>query len=599
MQAFPELAAKLQAESSEESIEGAKKLIKDWLDECSWLAQVRELISESGQVGAGVMKGPFPKRREVSREMAELLAQIPMVFADPAEADLVKTQLESRLLYSPTFECIKVENCYPSAACGRDIQNGRYFFERIPDVSRRRLMEMADDPTYMADQIQACLKEGPKDLQGKQLDAKERGFDLWVRSGLVDMSDYLEELEALEEAGGAEQELSEIFLSVVLCNHRVIKLGPPMLEKKQFPYRVLPWEPREDSWAGVGIPEQIETPQRGLNAAVRSLMDNMGYSVGPQVIELGDVLRPKDGDDSQMRPYKHWVVDIEALRTLMLGGQEIDPAKAMVFLEFPNYLNKIMPVIQYWLKMAEDTTGLPLLLQGQATTDAVGVSQQLMNNSTTNLRLIVKSWDDCVCRPNIEDAYEWAQLYGPDSVKGDAKAISLGSSTLLVKELQMQAMLQIGDRVVQPIYGLSPKKWMRAFLEGFQIDADHLALDPDEQQQLEAAANQPDPRVEAANIQGQVQMQIAQLKDATDRLRLAIEAQSKAASIQQASEAVQTQGEANVAQELIKQQGEHERKGAEIAAEPAAPAAGAKGNGETPPEPEMDVDAALNTLGLQ
>jgi len=321
-------------------------------------------------------------------------------------------------------------------------------------------------------------------------------------------------------------------------------------------------------------------------------MDNMGYSVGPQVLEVEDLIEPKEGDDYQMRPYKHWV----AKTGIPGSGALDDPSKAMTFLQFPNYLNEIMPVIQYWLKMAEDTTGLPLLLQGQASTDAVGVSQQLMNNASTNLRLIVKAWDDCVCKPNIEDLYEWCQLYGPETARGDAKAIPLGSSTLLVKELQMQAMLQVLDRAVQPIYGLSPKRIMTGFLEGFQIDAENYRPDEQEMQQLQAAANKPDPRVESAQIQAQAQTVIAQIRDATDRLKIAIDAQAKALQVQQASDAVDTQASANIAQETLKQQGEHERKGAEIAAVPPT----TKPNGEAKPEePPMDVDKALNTLGLQ
>jgi hypothetical protein len=278
----------------------------------------------------------------------------------------------------------------------------------------------------------------------------------------------------------------------------------------------------------------------------------------------------------------------------------------MIFLEFPNYLNEIMPVIQYWLKMAEDTTGLPLLLQGQSDTHAVGVSQQLMNNASTNLRLIVKAWDDCVCKKNIEDLYEWVQLYGPDSAKGDAKAVPLGSSTLLVKELQMQALMQLGDRTLQPAYGLSPKKWAQMFLEGFQIDYDHLQLDPDEEQKLEAAQAQPDPKVQVAQINAQVQQMIAQMEDATSRVKLALDAQAKALSIQQAENAVQTQAGANITQEAMKQQGGMQGKMLDAHADLAKEGVKAglqpkeEGGEATPePKPPANVGEALSTLGLQ
>jgi hypothetical protein len=48
----------------------------------------------------------------------------------------------------------------------------------------------------------------------------------------------------------------------------------------------------------------METPQRGLIASVRALMDNMGYSVGPQVLEMDGLIEPIDGEDTKLRPYK-------------------------------------------------------------------------------------------------------------------------------------------------------------------------------------------------------------------------------------------------------------------------------------------------------
>ena len=203
-----------------------------------------------------------------------------------------------------------------------------------------------------------------------------------------------------------------------------------------------------------------------------------------------------------------------------------------------------------------------------AATEAVGVSQQLMNNSTTHLRQVVKEIDDSVIKPNVDDHYAWCQLYGPESARGDAEAVALGSSVLLVKELQMQALLQIGDRVLQPVYGKSPAKWMDMFLEGNQIDPEQMQLTDEERKRLEKAENQPDPKVIAAQIEAQGNLMIAQIKDVTDRLKVYVDAQAKGASIIQAKDAVETQAAANIAQEQMKQEGATEEK----PSKPAKPA---------------------------
>ena len=324
---------------------------------------------------------------------------------------------------------------------------------------------------------------------------------------------------------------------------------------------MLNWEPREGSWAGIGIPEQIETPQRGATASTRALMDNMAFSVGPQVLEMEGIIEPVDGS-WQLYAYKRWKV-----KSQLPGVDAIREAKeALSFLEFPNYLNELMPVIQFWLKMAEDTTGLSLLLQGQAVTDAVGVSQQLMNNSTTNLRIIVKSWDDDTCHPLMTAFYEWVQLYGPEDAKGDAVVEPLGSAALIVRELQQQALLQIGDRVLQPIFGISPKKWMQMYLEGFQVDYDTLAMTAEVKQKLEEAEQQDE----------------AATKDFEQRLetfRAAMEEEDATLTFPQ---------------RLAKAQKALEQF-SQPAAAPAIPAAGAA----PPQEAPVNVDAALDTLGFE
>jgi len=600
----PELLQKMQGgEAATVAIEQAGQIIKDWLKESDWGGVVRRQLVEAGKVGTGIVKGPFPKERKVSKDVDSILQALPSI-TDEATAELLLAELETMLLYTPQIECIKVENCFPDPECGTDVQNGKYFYEKIPEVTRRQLRDMQDDPNYDKAAIQKALDEGPLDETSKHKHGKEskKPFSLWVRTGPVDWKD--------EE--GKEHTLE--FCTITLCNDRIIKCAPFPLETERFPYNILCWEPRDESWAGIGIPEQIETPQRGLNAAVRALMDNMGYSVGPQVLELDGLIEPIEGEGHKLHPYKRWRV-----KSGLPGVDAMTEAKsAMTFLEFPNYLNEIMPVIQYWLKMAEDTTGLSLLLQGQAVTDAVGVSQQLMNNSTTNLRLIVKEWDDRVCRPLLTAFYEWVQLYGPETARGDAVVEPLGSTTLIVKELQQQALLQISQQVLQPVYGVSPQKWMQTYLEGFQIDIEKLALTDEERQRLEAAEQQPDPKVQAAQIEAQAEVYKADLKKQTDELKLALEAQFKQLSLQQAYDAAELQSTTALAQEGMRGQQALEQKEVGAAADLQGKRMDltADPGKQTPPQtegqmeedpqdqdptlpPAQDVDAALSMLGLE
>ena len=159
----------------------------------------------------------------------------------------------------------------------------------------------------------------------------------------------------------------------------------------------------------------------------------------------------------------------------------------------------------------------------------------------------------------------------------------------------MQALMQLGDRVIQPIYGLSPKKWAEMFLAGFQIDYEQLELEEEERRMLEAAAQQPDPKEIVENIRARTDLAIAQLEDATKRLKIQLDASAEGASIAQASDAVNTQVQGSLALEDMRQEGKKD--------EAMIKASGEVGNAQpTQPKqtkaPELDVDTALNALGL-
>lgn len=581
------LPAELQeylAQSGEQrdgSIKEARTIIEDWLTETQWHNHTRKQIVESGKVGTGVIKGPFPKRRKLSQRVESILALIPQTIADPDLAALYQEKLRVRLLYQPTLECIPVENCYPDMpSCGDSIQNGRFFWEEIPNVSRTELQDALEDESYFVSQLQRCLDEDPlpNNAKGESTNKKKKSYTRWRRTGEIDLRKFISESE-LEGP-------PIVWIEQEIINDRVVKVSLPALDTKKFPYRLLLWEARQDSWAGIGLPEQIETPQRGLNAAVRAGNDNMGWSVGFQII-LGKGIEAMQGSSDKLERYKIWRDTTDQLTAL--SGKERSAKDAMATIEFPNHLDRILPWIDFWLRMAESTTNLSLLLQGQAQTSAVGTNQMLMNSSTTNLRMFVKHWDDDNCSPIIQDMYGWVQKYGPESARGDAVAQALGSSVLIVRDLQQQALVQLLDRFVQPVYGKSPKKGMDLFLESLQFDPRQLDLDEEEKQQLEAASAEPDPKVQVEMMRTQSDQMIAQLKDQTDRIKLMLDAQLKGMSLDQAADAIETQAAGNLALESLKQEGEVEKESGVKAVPVSEPVV----------EEEPSIEESLNILGIR
>jgi hypothetical protein len=600
MAAPPELQEELSRtpEQRAAALDVAKALVADALTECGWTSEGRKQIAEAGKVGSGVIKGPFPKLRRLSADIRQLLDTLPLVEPDPEIAEAIANMVRLKLLYQPAISCVPVENIYPDMpGCGTDIHNGRFLWEEVPYITKTSLREYLDDETYFSEQVAAILKEDPIPVDAKgETKTEKKSYSIWIRTGEVDLDQLMGGLPEAPQMG-------TIFCQVEICNNKIIKVAQLPLEEPRFPYRVLIWEPRQDSWAGVGIPEQIETPQRGLNAAVRAGNDNLGWSVGFQILLRKGVVEPLPGESGKIHPYKMWNIVIDALQAL--GGNEVDPQKAFSTIEFPNHLDRILQWIDYWLRMAEFTTGLPLVLQGQTGGEAVGNNAMAMQNASGNLQMFVKHWDNDICEPLIQSFYDWVQKYGPKEARGDARITALGSSMLIARELQQQMLVQLLGLTLQPMYGLSPKQTMDMMLEGLQIDPERLHATEEEMQQLQQAAAQPDPAVEAAQIRAQTDMQIEQMRKEVEGIRLMLDAQIKGLSIQQAKQAVDTQAAANITQEAMKQGHDKAMASADLMAQEHLAKVDAgldpenpRGVPKTLPLPQMSVEEALNHLGI-
>lgn len=613
------LAGKLQQspEDRKIAISKCRELIKDYLIETDFASKTRKQIKEAGLTGTGILYGLFPEERKLSPDVKKAV-EVLVASAPEDQQPILQFELEMKVLRRPSLELVPVENVYPDKKCGNSIHKGDHIWQVVQNITKSELRKLRSASNYFSEEIDYLLTQEPE-IVTEVGGSKPKSFEIWRRTGEVNITklascqeEFDQFHEQLGKASTPYDETTDCFewLQLEFINNRLVKLNALTTDSKQLPYRFLVWEERTDSPFGIGIPEQIETPQRGLNQAVRAAQDNLGYSVGFGLIFLEGVIESLDGDDNRYRPYKEY----RALRDqlMALAGKEVAPKDAIQTLEFPNYLDKILPWINYWLQMAEQITGLPLLLQGQKATDSVGVTNALMGSSTTNLRLFVKHWDDDVCKPIITDAYDWVQLYGPLEAQADAVAQALGSSILVEKELQQQALLQLLGFAVQPAYKLSPEMLAKRIVEGFGLNYDDVKITDEELELLKAAAEQPEATVQVAQIRSQTDLQVQQMKDQITEMKIMLDAQLKGQSIEQAREAVQTQGLANIAQETVRAESVADQSVLNAALDPDNPNVGsAPGKvqpvptvappstpGATRESPNQITDAELEALGL-
>lgn len=506
----------------------AEQIVDDWLVQCNYHAEMRKVIDDCARLGTGVLKGPTPvkrKQRKVSHK-AGVLEFIQVDTIDPASKHIAP------------------DRCYPDPNCGDDIQNGEYFFEQ-DSLSARRLRDLKGLPGYLSDQIDLCIEEGPqrrntKAGMGKPTDDSDM-FDVWYGYCELDADDMA--------MLGCKCKTESAFAIVTLVNDRPVKAALNPLDSGAYPYSFMPWQATADRPWGHGVPWQIRTPQRMITSANRNMMDNAGLSGGPILVIRDKILVPTPGDDMVLRP-----------RKVLLVREDADIAKvedAIKAIQIPSMQVELLNIIQFALKMAEDVTGMPAILQGQLgkAPDTVGGMQMLQNNASSVMRRVAKLFDDKITRPHMRRYYEWLMLYSDkEEAKGDYLIDARGSSTLVERDLQQQSILQMGALVMNPAFELSPSKWIQETLKSQKLDPKRFTLDDEEKARMAQQQPAPPPQVIAAQIRAQAQLEAKKIDAAVTEKRIAVEVDRDTVYVQSQTERDRAEFEQSHRELLLKRE---------------------------------------------
>ena len=386
------------------------------------------------------------------------------------------------------------------------------------------MRELAKQKGYMEDQLRKVLEEGPKrsralqEIRDEELtDIAEDLFEKWEYTGEVDYDD----LAAAGVELGEKDQLRTVSATVVMINDTVVRAFINPLEDGSLPFDAFIWEKAGNTVWGYGVPYLMRAQQRVLNAAWRQMMDNAGVTSGPQIVVKPGVIQPAD---------KQWQL---SARKIWYATDDVDDVrKAFTSFEFNSHQGELASIIEMAMQLADAETGVPTLMQGEQGTapDTVGGMQMLMTSANVVLKRLVKQFDDLVTKPHIHRYYDWNMLYNDDeTIKGDFSVDARGSSTLVVRDIQNQAFLQLLAAGANPLYGkyLDPKKLFERALQAQHVDpAEVFKSDEEIEEILEAerqAAQQgqtEDPRVAAAKIRAQTDVQRVQAQNEGDALEL-------------------------------------------------------------------------------
>lgn len=481
--------AKMKAEATRKA-KKAETRIDDWLQEAQYHAEMRKAIDDAAKLGSGVIKGPVAVKRKSAVWQQD----------DGESVMVIKEEIK------PASFRVDPWNLFPDPACGESIHNGSFIFER-DYLTGKKLEDLKGMPGYIDGQIDKCLDEGP----GNQKEADSRApaqsqftkdqFEIWYVHATV----KADELIAAGCDCGEEDKRKRTYPAMLtMVNNHVIRAALNPLDSGDFPYDIIPWKRRPGMPWGMGLARQLRTPQRIVVGASRALMNNAGLGSGPQIVVRRGV-QPENGL-WEVTPLKIWVEDDDST------GNATAPVSAVVI---PMLIAELQTIIQLGMKMAEDVTGMPMLMQGQQgkAPDTVGGMTILNNNANAVLRRIARLFDSCMTEPHIRRYYAWLMEYGEDpDEKGDFMIVARGSTALVERDIQNQEMVNILQLCANPIYKKNPARAMDEYLRSRRFDP--AAFDYTEEELAQIAQQQPpeDPRITAAKITADAQLKREQLE---------------------------------------------------------------------------------------
>lgn len=487
-------------ETMDKAVEYAKKAedrIFGWMVKSQYIAENRKVIFDGARLGTGVLKGPFPVKH--------------------INKAYVNGALQIEEVTIPGYKWVDVWNIFPDDSCSEDIHEGSAIVE-ADFLSQFQVEELKGQDGYLDEQIDKVLAQGPDKIRSDNRnpnEAKEdRRYPVWYFYGRFEK----DELDALKAVGVTEGK-DTFYAIVTIINDTPVKAVMNPLESGEFPYHAFPWRRRAGSWTGVGVGEQLCNAQRIINSGTRAMLNNAGKSAGSQIVMDRGSITPQDNN---------WTLTPDKLWDLNPDSSIDDVRKAFVMFEIPDRQQPLMRIIEYGFKLAEESTSIPLITQGQSgptSPTTLGATQLQDNNANQLLRTIGYAYDEYITEPVVRQSYEMLLLDPevPEEEKGDFEINAHGSVALVERSIQAQEIMQMGNMVMNPAFGIDPKRYAKQLFLSKKMNPADFQFTEAEQRQKDSQQPPPPIPLQVAQINTESDQKIAAINAQSDQLRVKAE----------------------------------------------------------------------------
>lgn len=338
-----------------------------------------------------------------------------------------------------------------------------YVIEHVR-YSRQELYNLIGVPGYKEDEIRAVLSDFKDKTQTRSWrdwfdeereDLEDRDHWESARGQLIDALEWHGCIQGqmLLDHGFPEEEVSdpeqEYMVDAWVVDRYCIKaqIAPSLTQRPK--YYLSSFEKIPGSIWGYGLPDILADITSVCNTTMRSIVNNLSISSGPQVVVNLDRLAQTE-DANSLYPWKRWHVIDDPLSSGTRSEKPID------FYQPQSNVQELMAVYEKFANMADEASALPKYLTGSGATGGAGRTASglamLMDNASKVMQNVAANVDDDILTPSIEGLYEMVMLssVGPP-LKGDETIVVKGVTVAVQKETDRMRKLEFLQMTANPM----------------------------------------------------------------------------------------------------------------------------------------------------
>lgn len=245
---------------------------------------------------------------------------------------------------------------------------------------------------------------------------------------------------------GADDDEKPYFITAWMVDKRIFKVMMNPSPRQRVPYYITSFDKTPGSITGNGIPALANDITDVMNATLRSLVNNISISSGPQVVIDRDLMAASQ--DDALYPWKRW-------------SYVADPAnpnrKPVDFFQPQSNAQEILGVFDKFSTMLDDVSTIPRYLTGGGASGGAGRTasglSMLINNANKTLQNVADNIDNDIFRPLLQQLYDYIMLTDDTGMlRGDENIVVEGVRQASTQEQDLTRQLEFLQLINNPTY---------------------------------------------------------------------------------------------------------------------------------------------------